>query len=54
MLRAVVFGRLGKAGHKPTLEMAEAKFREHFDHNIELYPDLRQMVCVVLFVDVLI
>jgi len=44
LLRALILGRLGRAGHKPTVETALAKFEDHFNNKVELHPDLRAMI----------
>uniref|UniRef100_A0A1I7X455 ERAP1_C domain-containing protein n=1 Tax=Heterorhabditis bacteriophora TaxID=37862 RepID=A0A1I7X455_HETBA len=41
MLRALVQGRLAKAGHAPTIEKARMLFAEHIQAKKELHPDLR-------------
>lgn len=44
LLRGLVLGKLGKAGHKPTLEEARRRFREHVDGKQVLPADLRSPV----------
>ncbi|XP_041121666.1 puromycin-sensitive aminopeptidase [Polyodon spathula] len=44
LLRGLVLGKLGKAGHKPTLEEARRRFREHIDGKQVLPADLRSPV----------
>ncbi|MGH0117167.1 UNVERIFIED_CONTAM: hypothetical protein FKN15_029580 [Acipenser sinensis] len=44
LLRGLVLGKLGKAGHKPTLEEARRRFREHVDGKQILPADLRSPV----------
>ena len=57
-MRSLVLGKLGKAGHKPTLEEARRRFREHVEGKQVLPADLRSPVsdvnrscCVLLLVD---
>ena len=45
MLRSLVIGRLGKAGHKPTVEEAKKRFAAHCDGSSTLPADLRNPVC---------
>ncbi|KAK5617578.1 hypothetical protein CRENBAI_003359 [Crenichthys baileyi] len=44
LLRGLVLGKLGKAGHKPTLEEARRRFKEHVDGKQVLPADLRSPV----------
>ncbi|RXM32145.1 Puromycin-sensitive aminopeptidase [Acipenser ruthenus] len=44
LLRGLVLGKLGKAGHKPTLEEARRRFRDHEDGKQILPADLRSPV----------
>ncbi|XP_037106033.1 puromycin-sensitive aminopeptidase [Syngnathus acus] len=44
LLRSLVLGKLGKAGHKPTLEEARRRFKEHVDGKNILPADLRSPV----------
>ncbi|TMS23086.1 Puromycin-sensitive aminopeptidase [Larimichthys crocea] len=44
LLRGLVLGKLGKAGHKPTLEEARRRFRDHVDGKQVLPADLRSPV----------
>ena len=46
MLRSLVIGRLGKAGHKATVEEAKRRFAAHCDGSGTLPADLRNPVCV--------
>lgn len=44
LLRSLVLGKLGKAGHKPTLEEARRRFKEHVEGKQILPADLRSPV----------
>ncbi|TNN37896.1 Puromycin-sensitive aminopeptidase [Liparis tanakae] len=44
LLRSLVLGKLGKAGHKPTLEEARRRFRDHVEGKPVLPADLRSPV----------
>ncbi|XP_034043789.1 puromycin-sensitive aminopeptidase isoform X2 [Thalassophryne amazonica] len=44
LLRSLVLGKLGKAGHKPTLEEARRRFKDHVDSTQVLPADLRSPV----------
>lgn len=44
LLRSLVLGKLGKAGHKPTLEEARRRFKDHVDGKQVLPADLRSPV----------
>lgn len=44
LLRGLVLGKLGKAGHKPTLEEARRRFRGHVEGKQILPADLRSPV----------
>ncbi|XP_063740156.1 puromycin-sensitive aminopeptidase isoform X2 [Eleginops maclovinus] len=44
LLRSLVLGKLGKAGHKPTLEEARRRFRDHVEGKQILPADLRSPV----------
>ncbi|CAH2301805.1 puromycin-sensitive aminopeptidase isoform X1 [Pelobates cultripes] len=44
LLRGLVLGKLGKAGHKPTLEEARRRFKDHVDGKNTLNADLRSPV----------
>uniref|UniRef100_A0A3B5LVZ0 Aminopeptidase n=1 Tax=Xiphophorus couchianus TaxID=32473 RepID=A0A3B5LVZ0_9TELE len=44
LLRGLVLGKLGKAGHKPTLEEARWRFKEHVEAKQVLPADLRSPV----------
>uniref|UniRef100_A0A914USM4 Puromycin-sensitive aminopeptidase n=1 Tax=Plectus sambesii TaxID=2011161 RepID=A0A914USM4_9BILA len=44
MLRALIQGRLGKAGDQATIEAARGKFKDHVDNGTELHPDLRMTI----------
>ncbi|KAJ4944929.1 hypothetical protein JOQ06_013468 [Pogonophryne albipinna] len=44
LLRSLVLGKLGKAGHKPTLEEARRRFRDHVEGKQVLPADLRSPV----------
>uniref|UniRef100_A0A3B5Q3Y7 Aminopeptidase n=1 Tax=Xiphophorus maculatus TaxID=8083 RepID=A0A3B5Q3Y7_XIPMA len=44
LLRGLVLGKLGKAGHKPTLEEARRRFKEHVEAKQVLPADLRSPV----------
>lgn len=44
LLRGLVLGKLGKAGHKPTLEEARRRFKDHVDGKNTLSADLRSPV----------
>ncbi|XP_075924071.1 puromycin-sensitive aminopeptidase-like [Petromyzon marinus] len=48
LLRSIALGRLGRAGHPPTLEEARRRFHEHTEGKKVLHPDLRQMVYVTV------
>ncbi|KAM4623125.1 puromycin-sensitive aminopeptidase [Discoglossus pictus] len=48
LLRGLVLGKLGKAGHKPTLEEAKKRFKEHVDGKSTLSADLRSPVYVTV------
>lgn len=49
LLRGLVLGKLGKAGHKPTLEEARRRFKDHVDGKQVLSADLRSPVCLVQY-----
>jgi len=44
LLRALIIGRIAKAGHKPTIEIALEKFGEYTNNGTELVADLRAVV----------
>uniref|UniRef100_A0A3P9IH36 Aminopeptidase n=1 Tax=Oryzias latipes TaxID=8090 RepID=A0A3P9IH36_ORYLA len=44
LLRGLVLGKLGKAGHKPTLEEARRRFKDHVEGKQVLPADLRSPV----------
>uniref|UniRef100_A0A3B3S1X4 Aminopeptidase n=1 Tax=Paramormyrops kingsleyae TaxID=1676925 RepID=A0A3B3S1X4_9TELE len=44
LLRGLVLGKLGKAGHKPTLEEARRRFKDHVEGKNTLSADLRSPV----------
>ncbi|NXM98815.1 PSA aminopeptidase, partial [Sylvia borin] len=44
LLRGLVLGKLGKAGHKATLEEARRRFKEHVEGKHVLSADLRSPV----------
>lgn len=44
LLRGLVLGKLGKTGHKATLEEARKRFKDHVDGNLILSADLRSPV----------
>uniref|UniRef100_A0A7N4NG19 Aminopeptidase n=1 Tax=Sarcophilus harrisii TaxID=9305 RepID=A0A7N4NG19_SARHA len=44
LLRGLVLGKLGKSGHKPTLEEARRRFKDHVDGKQILSADLRSPV----------
>lgn len=44
LLRGLVLGKLGKAGHKPTLEEARRRFKDHVEAKQVLPADLRSPV----------
>ncbi|XP_005990128.1 puromycin-sensitive aminopeptidase [Latimeria chalumnae] len=48
LLRGLVLGKLGKAGHKPTIEEARRRFREHVEGRQTLPADLRSPVYVTV------
>lgn len=48
LLRSLVLGKLGKAGHKPTLEEARRRFRDHVEGKPVLPADLRSPVSQTL------
>ncbi|XP_039666978.1 puromycin-sensitive aminopeptidase [Perca fluviatilis] len=48
LLRGLVLGKLGKAGHKPTLEEARRRFRDHVEGKQNLPADLRSPVYVTV------
>eukprot|EP00079_Xenopus_tropicalis_P018894 XP_012808030.1 PREDICTED: aminopeptidase puromycin sensitive isoform X1 [Xenopus tropicalis] len=48
LLRGLVLGKLGKAGHQPTLEEARRRFKEHVDGRNVLSADLRSPVYVTV------
>ncbi|XP_063281260.1 puromycin-sensitive aminopeptidase [Prinia subflava] len=48
LLRGLVLGRLGKAGHKATLEEARRRFKEHVEGKHVLSADLRSPVYVTV------
>ncbi|XP_056403546.1 puromycin-sensitive aminopeptidase [Hyla sarda] len=48
LLRGLVLGKLGKAGHKPTLEEARRRFKDHVDGKNTLSADLRSPVYVTV------
>uniref|UniRef100_S4RRJ8 Aminopeptidase n=1 Tax=Petromyzon marinus TaxID=7757 RepID=S4RRJ8_PETMA len=48
LLRSLVLGKLGKAGHGPTVEEARRRFREHVDGKHLLPADLRGPVYVTV------
>ncbi|NXQ46384.1 PSA aminopeptidase, partial [Catharus fuscescens] len=48
LLRGLVLGKLGKAGHKATLEEARRRFREHVEGKQLLSADLRSPVYVTV------
>ncbi|KAG8446884.1 hypothetical protein GDO86_014366 [Hymenochirus boettgeri] len=48
LLRGLVLGKLGKAGHKPTLDEAKKRFKEHVEGRNTLSADLRSPVYVTV------
>uniref|UniRef100_A0A8C9TZF0 Aminopeptidase n=1 Tax=Scleropages formosus TaxID=113540 RepID=A0A8C9TZF0_SCLFO len=44
LLRGLVLGKLGKAGHKPTVEESHRRFKDHVDGKVVLSADLRSPV----------
>uniref|UniRef100_A0A8C5QIY1 Aminopeptidase n=1 Tax=Leptobrachium leishanense TaxID=445787 RepID=A0A8C5QIY1_9ANUR len=48
LLRGLILGNLGKAGHKPTLEEARRRFKDHVDGKSTLNADLRSPVYVTV------
>ncbi|XP_069607811.1 puromycin-sensitive aminopeptidase [Ranitomeya imitator] len=48
LLRGLVLGKLGKAGHKPTLEEARRRFKDHVEGKNTLSADLRSPVYVTV------
>ncbi|KAM8947367.1 puromycin-sensitive aminopeptidase [Pelodytes ibericus] len=48
LLRGLVLGRLGKAGHQPTIEEARRRFKDHVDGKNTLNADLRNPVYVTV------
>ncbi|XP_028674237.1 puromycin-sensitive aminopeptidase [Erpetoichthys calabaricus] len=48
LLRGLVLGKLGKAGHKPTLEEARQRFKDHVESKHVLSADLRSPVYVTV------
>ncbi|XP_063815723.1 puromycin-sensitive aminopeptidase [Pseudophryne corroboree] len=48
LLRGLVLGKLGKAGHKPTLEEARRRFKDHVEGRNTLSADLRSPVYVTV------
>uniref|UniRef100_A0A8C4QVC2 Aminopeptidase n=1 Tax=Eptatretus burgeri TaxID=7764 RepID=A0A8C4QVC2_EPTBU len=48
LLRGLVLGRLGKAGHQPTIEEARRRFRDHVEGKHVLSADLRTPVYVTV------
>ncbi|NXU00386.1 PSA aminopeptidase, partial [Buphagus erythrorhynchus] len=48
LLRGLVLGKLGKAGHKATLEEARRRFKEHVEGKHVLSADLRSPVYVTV------
>lgn len=44
LLRGLVLGKLGKAGHKATLEEARRRFKDHVEGKQILSADLRSPV----------
>lgn len=48
LLRGLVLGKLGKAGHKPTIEEARRRFKDHVDGKQVLPADLRSAVYVTV------
>ncbi|KAG2460657.1 PSA aminopeptidase, partial [Polypterus senegalus] len=48
LLRGLVLGKLGKAGHKPTLEEARQRFKDHVEGKHVLSADLRSPVYVTV------
>ncbi|KAL4648404.1 puromycin-sensitive aminopeptidase [Arapaima gigas] len=44
LLRGLVLGKLGKAGHKPTVEESRRRFKDHVDGKVILSADLRSPV----------
>ncbi|XP_053553656.1 puromycin-sensitive aminopeptidase [Bombina bombina] len=48
LLRGLVLGKLGKAGHKPTLEEARKRFKDHVEGKNILSADLRSPVYVTV------
>jgi hypothetical protein len=49
VLRGLLLLRLGRCGHKPTIEMAQKLFKQHVDDGMNLHPDLRRAVIDKLF-----
>ncbi len=49
LLRGLVLGKLGKAGHKATLEEARRRFKEHVEGKQILPADLRSPVSHLAF-----
>ncbi|XP_066443034.1 puromycin-sensitive aminopeptidase isoform X2 [Eleutherodactylus coqui] len=48
LLRGLVLGKLGKAGHKPTLDEARRRFKDHVEGKNTLSADLRSPVYVTV------
>ncbi|XP_075701703.1 puromycin-sensitive aminopeptidase [Rhinoderma darwinii] len=48
LLRGLVLGKLGKAGHKPTLDEARSRFKDHVEGKNTLSADLRSPVYVTV------
>ncbi|XP_078501725.1 puromycin-sensitive aminopeptidase [Lissotriton helveticus] len=48
LLRGLVLGKLGKAGHKPTIDEARRRFKDHVDGKQVLPADLRSAVYVTV------
>lgn len=52
-MRGLVLGKLGKAGHKPTLEEARRRFKDHVEGKQILPADLRSPVRKIINLSVL-
>jgi len=51
MLRSLVIGRIGSAGHKAVVDEAKKRFVGHCDGSAELPADLRSAVSSLITVD---
>jgi len=43
-LRSLLIGRLSRAKHLPTIEVALNKFKEHVEKGAEIVPELRAII----------